>query len=46
MTAPDSYHVGENRLIQLDMQGERITGALAERYVLDRQDPGVTPANR
>ena len=36
---PDRYHVGENRLIQLDRQGNRITGALAENYVLRKVDP-------
>ena len=29
-------HVGENQLIQLDMQGTKIEGELAERYVLKK----------
>jgi uncharacterized lipoprotein NlpE involved in copper resistance len=33
---PPYYQVGENRLTQLDMQGEPITGSLAENYVLSR----------
>jgi len=32
--APSQYFVGENSLTQLDMQGEKITGTLAARYVL------------
>ncbi len=40
--APDQYLVGENQLIQLDMQGNRITGALEKNYVLSRQ-PAVAP---
>lgn len=31
---PSQYKVGENQLIQLDMEGKIITGALAEKYVL------------
>jgi uncharacterized lipoprotein NlpE involved in copper resistance len=34
---PSYYKVEENRLIQLDMQGERITGALADHYVLGKE---------
>lgn len=30
----DRYHVGENVLFQLDKQGKRITGDLAENYIL------------
>ena len=30
------YRVGENNLTQLDKQGSRITGALANRYVLNK----------
>lgn len=30
------YKVGENRLIQLDMEGKVISGALAEKYVLKK----------
>lgn len=32
--APNQYFVGENTLIQLDMEGKRITGELANKYVL------------
>lgn len=34
--APDQYFVGENVLIQLDLSGNRITGSLAEMYVLKK----------
>jgi hypothetical protein len=33
---PPYYRVGENKLIQLDMQGKIITGSLAENYVLKK----------
>ncbi len=33
---PSQYKVGENRLIQLDMEGNVITGDLAEKYVLTK----------
>lgn len=33
---PSQYLVGENKLIQLDMSGNRITGALAEKYQLKK----------
>lgn len=33
---PTSYRVGENQLFQLDRQGRRIEGDLAEAYVLRR----------
>ena len=32
--APNQYFVGENTLIQLDMEGKKITGELANKYVL------------
>lgn len=32
------YFVGENRLIQLDNTGNRISGKLADRYILRRTD--------
>jgi copper homeostasis protein (lipoprotein) len=35
-SAPNQYQVGENRLIQLDMAGQRIEGTLAGRYILQR----------
>ncbi|GHT35750.1 hypothetical protein FACS189414_0290 [Bacteroidia bacterium] len=31
---PPYYQVGENRLTQLDMEGNRITGELADKYIL------------
>ena len=34
---PPYYHVGKNKLIQLDMEGNPITGALADEYVLIRK---------
>lgn len=37
------YVVGENTLTQLDNKGERITGKLAEKYVLHRKDVTKTP---
>jgi len=33
---PSQYKVGENRLIQLDMEGNAVTGALAEKYILTK----------
>lgn len=36
---PTQYFVAENRLIQLDMAGERITGELAEAYELRKPLP-------
>lgn len=35
---PSNYFVGENHLIQLDMEGNRITGDLAEKYLLQKID--------
>lgn len=35
--APSKYHVGENKLFQLDMEGKRIAGALAEKYILAKE---------
>lgn len=34
---PAQYKVGENQLIQLDMEGNVITGSLAEKYVLTKE---------
>ena len=34
--APSQYFVGENQLIQLDMDGNRITGELADKYILTK----------
>ena len=35
--APKFYFVGENTLTQLDMEGKKITGSLAEEYILSKQ---------
>lgn len=35
-SASRRYLVGENMLVQLDMQGKRITGLLADKYVLGK----------
>lgn len=37
------YFVGENRLIQLDNNGNRISGEEADRYILRRTDVTKTP---
>jgi heat shock protein HslJ len=34
--APNQFLVGENTLIQLDMSGNRVTGDLADKYVLSK----------
>jgi copper homeostasis protein (lipoprotein) len=36
--APKQYFVGENMLIQLDMEGNRIIGELAEKYILGKTE--------
>ncbi|GHT99877.1 hypothetical protein FACS1894142_7850 [Spirochaetia bacterium] len=33
---PPHYQVGENTLIQLDMAGKKITGVLADNYILQK----------
>lgn len=33
---PNTYFVGENTLRQLDMQGNKITGAIADKYILKK----------
>ena len=35
--APNQYFVGENTLVQLDISGQKITGTLAEEYILSKQ---------
>ena len=35
---PYLYKVGENSLTQLDMEGKKITGALAKKYILNKQN--------
>ncbi|MBS3963910.1 MAG: copper resistance protein NlpE N-terminal domain-containing protein, partial [Methylomonas sp.] len=40
------YEVEADRLIQLDARGNRITGKLADRYILKRKDMSDTgPSN-
>lgn len=34
---PSQYKVGENKLIQLDMEGKTVTGPLADKYVLTKE---------
>jgi len=34
---PNHYQVGENILFQLDLEGNRITGELAEMYILTKE---------
>lgn len=36
--SPTMYKVGENRLIQLDLNGKPVTGDLASKYVLKKAD--------
>jgi uncharacterized lipoprotein NlpE involved in copper resistance len=33
---PNKYIVGENKLIQLDIDGNKITGSLADKYILKK----------
>jgi copper homeostasis protein (lipoprotein) len=42
--APNRYLVAENKLIQLDMEGKRITGALADKYILNKTVEAVVDA--
>lgn len=35
--APNSYFVGENTLIHLDREGKKITGELADKYILRKK---------
>ena len=37
------YFVGENMLIQLDNNGNRFSGKLADRYILRRSDVKESP---
>jgi heat shock protein HslJ len=41
---PDQYFVGENYLAQMDMDGKRITGDLAGKYLLAKQQPVMASA--
>jgi len=38
----EKFQVGENRLFHLDMEGNRITGGLAEYYVLNKVTESIT----
>ena len=40
-TQPTSYFVGENTLTQLDSHGNRVTGALADKYVLSKSQYAI-----
>ena len=39
---PSYYQVGENRLVQLDLEGKAIQGAAAASYVLAKEEAGIT----
>lgn len=39
---PGKFKVGENLLMQLDQDGNRITGELADKYVLTKDMTGIT----
>lgn len=39
---PTYYQVGENTLTQLDIEGKKVTGVLAEHYVLSKQPSSTT----
>lgn len=39
---PVRYFVGENQLFHLNLDGTRVTGELAEHYILAKQTDGVT----
>jgi heat shock protein HslJ/uncharacterized lipoprotein NlpE involved in copper resistance len=41
---PSQYFIGENYLIQLDLEGNKITGDLADKYVLNKTVPPPPPA--
>ena len=36
------YFIGENRIWMLDQDGKKITGSLAEHYILNKQDIQIT----
>lgn len=36
-SGPNQYFVAENKLIQLDLSGKKITGNLADKYILTKQ---------
>ncbi|MDY0344057.1 MAG: copper resistance protein NlpE N-terminal domain-containing protein [Lentimicrobium sp.] len=38
------FFVGENKVLQLDMQGQPVTGVLADKYMLNKQVSGLTDA--
>ncbi len=40
--SPLMYQVGENRLFQLDLNGNRISGELADNYILAKVPDGLT----
>lgn len=44
--APNQYFVGENTLTQLDLNGNKITGNLADKYVLKKVEANVSTTER
>lgn len=44
-TTTHQYFVGEDMLIQLDKDGNRITGKLADNYILRRNDVTAEPSS-
>lgn len=40
--SPKQFKVGENQLFMLDQEGNRITGNLAEKYILKKDDIHIT----
>ena len=42
---PQKFLVGENRLFQLDGEGKRITGNLADRFILEKEKTELTGKN-
>ena len=42
---PGKYFVGENYLAQMDMSGKRITGGLADKYILAKQQRVMASAD-
>src|SRR5690606_13217604 len=39
---PSLFQVGENKLVQLDIEGRKITGNLADKYILTKIPAGIT----
>ena len=43
---PGHYLIGENRVTQLDMEGNKITGSLADNYILTKQPGTMNSENK